>query len=347
MIAISRVLIHIRVSAKNTRSITHPNNLKNRLSSFPFSSSSSSSRLESYRSGVATNLNVSHQDTERTTVGATACYLAAYRGAESLRSEGSRLFEDPYGSALGGEIGRKFFEEGRGTPYGNYLYDLFAVRTRAIDEEVVSCLTENSVQQVVVLAAGLDSRPWRLKLPARKRSGESGGSVGLPYYEVDFPEIFEYKLPILKAEGAETEFDYRPVTADLSMPSWPQKLLDAGFDCKRRTLWVIEGLSMYLTAEETGRLLHHISDVLSVPRSKLVMDFLQPHYRSDLSKKEFSAVFRNKAANPLEVLNAFGWVGVQNNVLDSATKYGRKLVDGNVTRGDGYVLVCVEFEPLS
>jgi O-methyltransferase involved in polyketide biosynthesis len=104
-----------------------------------------------------------------------------------------------YAEALAGEIGKKYVEGKHGTPTKT-MTDGLAVRTRRIDDE----LNRNTLTQICVFGAGLDTRPWRLKKPFLV-------DEPMHYFEVDFPEIFEFKLKILQEMGAASEFEYHSV----------------------------------------------------------------------------------------------------------------------------------------
>jgi O-methyltransferase involved in polyketide biosynthesis len=74
----------------------------------------------------------------------------------------------------------------------------------------------------------------------------------LNYFEVDFPESFAYKLPTLKDAGAVSHCgEYHSVQADLSLPTWMEKLINEGFQVDKKTVWILEGLTGYLN--EAGR----------------------------------------------------------------------------------------------
>ncbi|KAL4447524.1 hypothetical protein ABPG75_004743 [Micractinium tetrahymenae] len=141
-------------------------------------------------------------------------------------------------------------------------------------------------RQLVMLGAGMDSRPWRMKLPADLR-----------WLEVDQPDVVEAKRKLLRQLAAEvppalgedsepstptgartssglarhlsidkTRFPLRcgswsAVPADLSNPSWADALLGAGFDPEKPTVWVAEGLLMYLQAPKVEALLQKIAEL--------------------------------------------------------------------------------------
>lgn len=94
-------------------------------------------------------------------------------------------------------------------------------------------------RQVCVFGAGLDSRPWRLFT-----TEEINSVSNMHYYEVDFKEMFDYKIPTLAEAGASiTCGKYHPITTDLSKPNWTDKLIASGFQPKERTVYVMEGFT--------------------------------------------------------------------------------------------------------
>ena len=90
------------------------------------------------------------------------------------------------------------------------------------------------------------------------------------YFEVDSPEIFHYKLPILQKNGAVELVDYCKVEADLSLPSW---LEQAGLRKDIATIWLLEGLTGYLTEEDLRLLFKRVTE-LSARGSEIVATFL-------------------------------------------------------------------------
>jgi methyltransferase (TIGR00027 family) len=107
----------------------------------------------------------------------------------------------------------------------------------------------------VILASGLDSRAYRLSWPA-----------GTVVYEIDQPDVIEFKTRTLAALGAEPRADRRTVAIDLRY-DWPSALIEAGFDPKQPTAWSAEGLLGYLPPEAQDRLLDTITE-LSAPGSR-------------------------------------------------------------------------------
>ncbi len=138
------------------------------------------------------------------------------------------------------------------------MADNMAVRTKFFDEFFVGA-TEAGIKQVVILASGLDSRAYRLPWPA-----------GTVVYEVDQPQVIEFKSRTLADLGAAPTADRRVVAVDLR-DDWPTALRTAGFDPAQPTAWSAEGLLGYLPPEAQDRLLDTITE-LSARGSRLATE---------------------------------------------------------------------------
>jgi methyltransferase (TIGR00027 family) len=184
-----------------------------------------------------------------TSVGKTAVGVARVRAAESRRPD--RLFDDPYASAFVAAAGVTF-PEGRGYGKRRSVGNVFAthtiLRTRFYDEYLLAAAGAGCAQ-VVLLAAGLDARAFRLGFPA-----------GVTVFELDVPEMLEFKEQVLAAESAEPRCARVVVPADLR-EDWASALRAAGFHPERPTAWLVEGLLVYLTAEEAARLLETVGSL--------------------------------------------------------------------------------------
>ena len=108
----------------------------------------------------------------------------------------------------------------------------------------------------MILASGLDSRSYRLAWPA-----------GMTVFEIDQPEVIEFKTGTLAGLGAAPQTDLRTVAIDLRQ-DWPTALREAGLDTSRPTAWIAEGLFGYLPPEAQDALLENIT-ALSAPGSRL------------------------------------------------------------------------------
>ncbi len=78
-------------------------------------------------------------------------------------------------------------------------------------------LTQKGIKQVVNAACGVDTTAWRLHLPA-----------DVTYYELDFPEVIQWKLETLKDQPYTC--NYKPIGADLRRDDWDDQLKANGFD---------------------------------------------------------------------------------------------------------------------
>jgi methyltransferase (TIGR00027 family) len=207
-------------------------------------------------------------------VGATATMVAAAR-AVATRADRS-LIDDPYAEPLVRAVGVDLLTRlATGEVNPNDLNDVhdgatgsagamsrmadnMAVRTKFFDEFFLEA-TKAGIKQVVILASGLDSRAYRLPWPAQT-----------VVYEVDQPQVIEFKTRTLAELGAAPTADRRVVAVDLR-EDWPTALRTAGFDPAQPTAWSAEGLLGYLPPEAQDRLLDTITE-LSAPGSRFATE---------------------------------------------------------------------------
>lgn len=149
-----------------------------------------------------------------------------------------------------------------------------AVRTKFFDEFFMDA-TRAGIRQVVILASGLDSRAYRLAWPAQT-----------VVYEIDQPQVMEFKTRTLAELGATPTADRRVVTADLRA-DWSTALGAAGFDPTQPTAWSAEGLLRYLPPEAQDRLLDNVT-ALSVPDSRFATESIRnfkPHHEERMRER--------------------------------------------------------------
>ncbi|HEX3722082.1 MAG TPA: class I SAM-dependent methyltransferase [Nitrolancea sp.] len=202
-----------------------------------------------------------------TSVGATATMAAAGRATAS-RSDGG-VVNDPFAEPLVRAVGIDFFSRlasgdldfadvGTG-----WLTDFFAVRARYFDDFLTNAW-QAGVRQAVNVASGLDSRAYRLGWPA--------GSI---LYEIDRPEVIDFKSATLTTLDAVPTTVLRPVMTDLR-EDWRAALRAAGFDPAQPTAWLLEGLLIgYLPTDAQDHLLNDITE-LSAPGSRFAADYVLP-----------------------------------------------------------------------
>lgn len=274
----------------------------------------------------------SHHDEARKGVSVTAHGVAYMRGQET------QLYNDPFATLLGGTIGQSWAEHEVLRKFGALnasneqdLYSHIIVRTKQIDDRLLLLFrTQPQLAQVCVLGAGLDTRPWRLSSPDMKNK--------MDYFEVDFQEIFDYKLGVLAQANVldQCHLNYHPVAADLSLATWPSVLLAAGYNPQKPTVWLVEGVTGYLSEEENRSLFSCLA-TLSAPGSHLMATFITPA----ASKTVGVALHRFMPENPLQLLQESGnWTGEAVDLQDAAEALGRAPHDEN--KGyKGYLLACV------
>jgi methyltransferase (TIGR00027 family) len=186
-------------------------------------------------------------------LGLTARWTAAARAIESQRED--RLFDDPWAATLAGENGATWIE---GLHAGNDGAST-ALRTRFFDDFLLGVTHEHALRQVVFIAAGLDTRAYRLAWPE-----------GTWLFEPDQPQVLEYKEQILASARATPTCERRAIAVDLT-GSWTEVLKEAGFDPQQPTAWLLEGFLVYLPTESGIGMLDEVT-TLAAPESWLGFD---------------------------------------------------------------------------
>jgi methyltransferase (TIGR00027 family) len=211
-----------------------------------------------------------HDDTWdlASSVGATATMVAAAR-AMATRAE-RPLITDPYAEPLVRAVGVDVLvrlangdltPEQLGDAAGTDMHRLaqgMAVRTVFFDDFFLAA-TRSGITQAVILASGLDSRAYRLPWPA-----------GTTVYEIDLPDVIEFKTRTLAAIGATPTAEHHTVSIDLRS-DWSTALKAAGFDPEQPTAWSAEGLLGYLPPAAQDQLLDAIT-AISATGSRLATD---------------------------------------------------------------------------
>lgn len=234
-------------------------------------------------------------------VGATAVMVAAARAAETARPDA--LINDPYAKVL---------VEGAGAGSWDYIADeAFVAQVSEADPEVATLFehmgnyqavrthffdaffaaaVDGGIRQVVILASGLDSRAFRLPWPA-----------GTTVFEIDQPKVLEYKSATLAAHGVHPTAERREVAMDLRQ-DWPAALVAAGFDQRRPTAWLAEGLLMYLPADAQDRLFAQITE-LSAPGSQIAAESMGVHApdRRERMRERFASIADKAGIEPMDI----------------------------------------------
>jgi methyltransferase (TIGR00027 family) len=232
-------------------------------------------------------------------VAKTSLLTAAMRAVETNRSENEgRLFTDPFAEMLAGSEGFSILEQ--------VLEEVgeqpsIVLRTRYFDERINRACAQG-IRQIVILASGMDTRAYRLSFPD-----------GTRVFELDQPEVLSYKQE--KLGDALLHCIRHTVGVDLR-EEWQSKLIQVGMNMTERTLWLVEGLLLYLEEAAVLTLFEKINS-LSVPNSILLFDVLgrslldAPFMAKRLQYSEkLGAPWRFGADEPETFVEQFGWEAV-------------------------------------
>lgn len=188
----------------------------------------------------------------REAVAGTALLVAAIRARETRRED--PLFIDPFADKLAGAAGREALEAALEAS-GEQSTVQIVVRTRFWDEALLRAT--RTARQVVIVAAGMDARAYRLDWPD-----------AVTVYELDQPAVIEAKGRLLSGDSPRTS---RVVVGVDLADDWPPALTSAGFDPDAPSVWLMEGLLQYLDEAEVRALFARV-DALSAPGSVLLYE---------------------------------------------------------------------------
>ncbi len=244
-------------------------------------------------------------------VGATATMVATGRAMATKDPRG--LINDPFAELLVRAVGVDFFTKmmdgeldlaaiENATPVRmQSMIDGMAVRTKYFDDYFLNA-TAAGVRQVVILASGLDSRAYRLPWPAET-----------VVYEIDQPQVIEFKTTTLADAGAQPTATRRTIEIDLRQ-DWPAALCAAGFDTSTPTAWLAEGLLIYLPPEAQDRLFDNIT-ALSAPGSTIATEFVPGIVDFDADRvREMSGSFKDHGVD-IDMASLV-YAGQRNHVVD-------------------------------
>ncbi|BBY39124.1 putative S-adenosyl-L-methionine-dependent methyltransferase [Mycobacterium mantenii] len=213
-------------------------------------------------------------------VGATALGVAAARAAET-ESE-NPLISDPFARVFLQAAGEGMWDwfaapnlpaqiaelEPDLKPRMQGMVDYMAARTAFFDRFFLDAIG-GGVRQVVILAAGLDSRAWRLPFG---KEGPDATTV----YELDQPRVLDFKASTLREKGAQPTCKLVNVPVDLRH-DWPSALQQAGFDLSAPSVWSAEGLLPFLPAAAQELLFDRVQ-ALSAHGSRIAVEAPGPDF---------------------------------------------------------------------
>ncbi len=165
----------------------------------------------------------------------TALWVAVYRARESERQ--GALFHDPFARKLAGERGEQIAKEMQAGQRYEWPYTARTVRF----DQIITGQIQQGTDTVINLAAGLDTRPYRMDLPQ-----------SLKWIEVDLPEMIDYKEEVLRKEKPRCALER--VRLDLADVAGRRALFQRLGSNARKALVVTEGLLVYLTRDEVTAL---------------------------------------------------------------------------------------------
>ncbi len=243
--------------------------------------------------------------------------VARVRAAESRRADA--LFRDDLAAAFV----RAATADGQERPAsrtpsrtGLAMAEHVVLRTRFFDD-YLTAEAASGTRQVVLVAAGLDTRAFRLDWPE-----------GTRLFEVDLPEVLAFKERVLAAEGAVAVCERHTVAADLREP-WGGALAAAGFEAGAPTAWLVEGLLAYLRAEDAAAVLEAVGE-LSAPGSALSLSYgaglgrLVGQSPEDDPFQQVSDLFQGGLDEPADTwLSRHGWQVSAHPKTALAASYGR------------------------
>jgi len=227
----------------------------------------------------------------------TARWVAVYRAMESERPDA--LFRDTYARKLAGERGEQIVRALRGGKRQSWS---MIVRTALLDDILLKTLAGEPVDVVMNLAAGLDTRPYRLALPDTLR-----------WVEVDLPEMIDYKTEMLAGETPRCRLER--VSMDLANAPARRELFARVNSSASRVFVITEGLLAYLTEEQVAALakdLHaceHFQYWVTDIASPRVRQMTNKHWGKELRAAGAPIQFAPEAAE--EFFRPYGWESVE------------------------------------
>jgi methyltransferase (TIGR00027 family) len=241
-----------------------------------------------------------------THVSDTARWTALHRATESARPDA--LFHDPLAERLAGEQGRAIVA---GVPWTDRSGFWLVARTKIIDDAIADVLA-HGCDRVLNLAAGLDTRPYRLNL-----------SPDLTWIEADLPDLLGEKTQVLADQTPRCQLSR--IAVDLADPRARDAFFDEALAGATKAFVLTEGLSMYLEASDIAAL----SDAIKRPEvAWWMLDFAFPGLKKRINKNvagiAANAPFKFAPENGLAFFEDLGWRAVEaESVLEAAYRLHR------------------------
>lgn len=254
--------------------------------------------------------------------------VAAARALEAAKPD--PLAVDPYAEVFTRAVGGSWADvlDGKApehplatSEFGEPFINFQGSRTKYFDAYFASAAAAG-VRQIVLLAAGLDSRAYRLEWPA-----------GTTIYELDQPQVLDFKREVLSAQDAHARADRREIAIDLR-DDWQRALIDSGFDPAQPSAWIAEGLLIYLPATAQEQLFAGI-DQLAAPGSWLAVEEGAPmpaevfeakraeEHAAGMTNVFFNLIYNEQIAPADQWFGARGWRAEATPLADYMRAVGR------------------------
>jgi methyltransferase (TIGR00027 family) len=265
-----------------------------------------------------------------TSVGSTALFVAAARALEARKPDS--LAVDPYAEvfcrAAGGNwadvVDGKAPDSKLSGDFGAHFVNFQGARTRYFDNYFVKA-ADTGVRQIVLLAAGLDSRGYRLPWPK-----------GTVVFELDQPLVLDFKRGVFAEQGDQPTAERREIAVDLR-DDWVQALTGSGFDPAKPAAFLAEGLMVYLPATAQAELFAGI-DALACRGSHVAIEEGEPMpvpvfemmKARELAETDgvgtFFSLIYNQQYEPADTwFGRHGWTPTRTPLADYLTRMGRAL----------------------
>ncbi len=266
-----------------------------------------------------------------TSVGFTALNVATARALEAQKPDPLAIdpFAEVFCRAVGGTAAEvldgKDPDHHLKTPdWGAHFVSFQGARTRYFDDYFRRA-ADAGVRQVIILAAGLDSRAYRLSWPD-----------GTTIFELDRRQVLDFKREVLAEQRAKPNAERREVAVDLR-EDWQQALRDNGFDADKPSAWIAEGLLPYLPGDAQEQLFSGI-DALASPGSHAAVEDGAPmspeEFQAGVDEERaarakgdqrlfFQLIYNEQHAPADQWLGEHGWTAVATPLADYLRELGR------------------------
>ena len=239
----------------------------------------------------------------------TAFFTALYRAQESVRPDAH--FRDPLAERLAGERGKQIIASNKFLAKNAWPY---IARTHVMNQIIAQHVADGG-DMVINLAAGLDTRPYWMELPAALR-----------WVEIDLPAPIEYKEALLKDDKPHCRLGRAKL--DLADVKARREVFARLGSEAKNVLVMAEGLLVYLTAEQNAELARDLANVPSFRlyaidlSSPALLKMLQKRMGAQLEQAQAPLVFAPREGP--DFFRPFGWEPVRSeSMLHTAAKLKR------------------------